>query len=92
MKKVRGVFEKVPGSGIWWVCYFDMTGRKRREKAGRKSDAISLYQKRKMETLQGKKLPERLRSKAISFSVLAQDAIQYSRAKTELSSRCLPNV
>jgi site-specific recombinase XerD len=79
MKKIRGVFEKVPGSGIWWICYFDLSSRKRREKAGRKSDAIALYQKRKMETLQGKKLPERLRSKAVSFGVLAQDAIQYSK-------------
>jgi site-specific recombinase XerD len=80
MKKVRGVFEKAPGSGIWWVCYFDADGRKRREKVGRKSDAIDLYRKRKMEALQGKKLPEKLRSKAISFSVLAQDAIQYSKS------------
>ena len=33
-KKVRGVFEKVPGSNIWWICYFDADGRKRREKDG----------------------------------------------------------
>ena len=80
MKKVRGVFERVAGSGTWWICYFDLSGKKRREKAGRKSDAIDLYRKRKMEVLQGKKLPEKLRSKAVSFSVLAQDAIQYSKA------------
>jgi len=23
VKKVRGVFEKDPGSGIWWIQYFD---------------------------------------------------------------------
>jgi site-specific recombinase XerD len=79
MKKVRGVFEKVSSSGIWWICYFDANRRKRREKVGRKGDAIDLYRKRKTEAHQGKKLPEKLRAKAIIFSVLAQDAIQYSK-------------
>jgi site-specific recombinase XerD len=79
-RKVRGVFEKVPGSGIWWICYFDSDGRKRREKAGRRSDAIDLYRKRKAEALQGKKLPERLRARKITFKELAQDALEYSAA------------
>jgi hypothetical protein len=24
-KKIRGVFERPKGSGIWWICYFDPT-------------------------------------------------------------------
>lgn len=79
-KKVRGVFEKVSGSGIWWVCYFDVDGRKRREKAGRKSDAVDLYRKRKAEALQGKKLPEKLRAKKVTFAELAKDTLEYSEA------------
>jgi site-specific recombinase XerD len=79
-KKVRGVFEKAPGSKIWWICYFDGDGRKRREKVGRKSDAIDLYRKRKMEALQGKKLPEKLRAPKVSFAELAKDALEYSEA------------
>ena len=47
-KKQRGVFEKEPGSGIWWIRYF-ADGQKKREKVGRKSDAVALYQKRKSE-------------------------------------------
>jgi site-specific recombinase XerD len=78
-KKVRGVYEKVHGSGIWWICYFDAEGRKRREKAGRKSDAIDLYRKRKMEVLQGKKLPEKLRARKVRFAELAKDALEYSK-------------
>ena len=35
--KQRGVFEKVPGSGIWWIRYFDQFGKKRREKAVRRA-------------------------------------------------------
>jgi integrase len=61
-KKIRGVYEKVAGSGVWWIQYFDARGRRRREKAGTKSAGISLYQKRKTEALGGKKLPENLRS------------------------------
>jgi integrase len=80
-KKVRGIFEKIPGSGIWCVCQFDSDGRKRREKVGRKGDAIDLYRKRKMEALQGKKLPEKLRTPAVTFRQIADAALGYSRAR-----------
>jgi integrase len=59
--KHRGIFEKVPGSGGWWIRYVDAQGRYHREKAGSKSAAILLYQKRKIEALEGRKLPEKLR-------------------------------
>ncbi|MDA2912977.1 site-specific integrase [Acidobacteriia bacterium AH_259_A11_L15] len=78
--KQRGIYEKVPGSGAWWIRYADATGRIRREKAGTKSAAIELYHKRKTEALQGKKLPERLRRAPISFREIAQDALAYSEA------------
>ncbi len=62
VKKQRGVFEKMPGSGVWWVRYTDAAGKLRREKAGSKSAAITLYSKRKIQVLEGVKLPENLRS------------------------------
>jgi site-specific recombinase XerD len=76
----RGVFEKVPDSGEWWICYWDAQGRKRREKVGTKSNAILLYRKRKTEALQGKKLPEKLRRATVSFAEIAKDALAYSKA------------
>jgi integrase len=76
----RGIFEKVPGSGEWWIRYADATARIRREKAGTKSRAIALYQKRKTEVLQRKKLPETLRGNPITFARIAADALNYSRA------------
>jgi site-specific recombinase XerD len=79
-KKVRGVFEKVPGSSVWWIQYFDAQGRRRREKAGLKSSAITLYRKRKTEALEGKKLPEKLRARVVKFAELANDALEYCRA------------
>jgi hypothetical protein len=75
----RGVFEKAPGSGVWWVRYADTMGRIRREKAGTKSAALTLYRKRKTEALQGKKLPESLRTPTVSFAELAHDALVYSQ-------------
>ena len=41
-KKVRGIYEKDPGSGGWWIRYSDATGRIRREKAGLKQTAEAL--------------------------------------------------
>lgn len=75
----RGVFEKVSGSGEWWICYWDAQGRKRREKVGTRSNAILLYRKRKTEALQGKKLPEKLRRATVTFAEIARDALAYSK-------------
>jgi integrase len=79
-KKQRGTFEKVAGSGIWWIRYMDAAGRLRREKAGTKSAAIMLYRKRKQQALEGRKLPERLRQETRptlrEFSARFMQAVQ----------------
>jgi len=78
-EKVRGVYEKVPGSGIWWIRYADSKGKIHREKVGRWSDANDLYAKRRTEALQRKKVPERFRVKGITFRTLCADALEHSR-------------
>jgi site-specific recombinase XerD len=80
-KKVRGVFEKVPGSDIWWIHYTDADGRRRREKAGTKGNAIDLLAKRKNEALAGKKLPEKLRTPSVTFRQIADAALENSRQR-----------
>src|ERR1700691_2375255 len=82
-KKVRGVFAKKLGSGIWWIQFFDADGRRRREKAGSRANAIDLYRKRKTEVLTGKKLPEKLRSRVVRFSELAADAEAYCKTNNQ---------
>jgi len=77
---IRGVFERERGSNVWWIHYHDSQGRRRREKAGAKSVAIKLYQKRKTEALTGKKLPENLRQRQRTFSDFADLAIAYSNS------------
>ena len=88
-RNARGIFEKVPGSGIWWIRFNDAQGRYRREKAGTKGMAIDLYRKRKVEALEGKKLPERLRRATVTFAEIAKDALTYSKVhKAGTSYRC----
>ncbi|HEY1502625.1 MAG TPA: site-specific integrase [Acidobacteriaceae bacterium] len=86
-KKHRGVFEKEPGSGVWWVRYFDADGKKRREKVGRKSDAVALYQKRKADARAGIKLPSNLRHKGETLAVLINRAIEWYKSHRPRSLR-----
>ncbi|MBI2816333.1 MAG: site-specific integrase [Acidobacteria bacterium] len=79
VKKVRGIYEKVPGSGVWWTRHHDAHGRLRREKAGTPGMAVKLYQKRKVQALQRKKLPETLRRREVLLSELLADAAEHIR-------------
>lgn len=77
----RGIFEREKGSGIWWIRWTDLEGRKRREKAGNRSTAEKLLAKRHTQKLEQKKLPENFRSKSVTFRELCDDALQHSRAE-----------
>jgi integrase len=74
--KARGIYEKEPGSGIWWIR-FRHNGVLRREKIGRRSDAINAYADRKTSILRGEKLPGTLRNRGIRLKEIGQDAIDW---------------
>jgi len=74
-KTVRGVYEHPAGSGVWWINYY-ANGRRHREKAGRKGDAIKLYQTRKADALAGRKLPALRTTKAVTVSDLIDLALE----------------
>jgi site-specific recombinase XerD len=76
---IRGLYEKVPGTGIWWIRWTDSQGKLHREKAGRRGDALTLLAKRRTETIQKKKLPEKFRVK-VTFNSLCDDAMEHSKA------------
>lgn len=79
-KAVRGVFERPEGSGVWWINFY-ANGKRHREKVGRRSDAIALYQKRKTDARSGAKLPDSMRAKrAVLFEEIVADALAYSKA------------
>jgi len=70
-KRERGIFERPTGSGVWWTRYADQYGRIHREKAGYKSTAKALYQKRKTEVREGRFFPP-----ARTREVLFKDMVQ----------------
>ena len=78
--KVRGIWEREPGSGVWWIRYRTADGKLHREKVGRKGDAVDLLNKRRNERRIGTKLPENMRAKGVKFKTLADDIEVYSKA------------
>ena len=78
-QRVPGVWEKVAGSGVWWIR-FRVDGKLKREKVGRRGDAIALYQLRKSATRAGAKLPDNLRNTGVRFKELANAILVYSEA------------
>ena len=65
---------------MYWVRFRDADGKLRREKAGRKSDAIDLFRKRTEERRVGLKLPENLRAVGVRFGALCDDIRVFSEA------------
>jgi hypothetical protein len=64
------------GNGIWWIHYY-AAGNRHREKLGRKSDAIKLYQTRKADAVAGRKPPTLRNSKVVTVSELIDDALEF---------------
>ena len=85
-KKHRGVYEVETGSGIWWVRY-QADGKIKREKVGRKSDAIALYQQRKSDIRAGVKLPENMRHKTETVGKVIDAAIEWHESRGSKSLR-----
>lgn len=83
-RRVRGVFERPRGSGVWWVRYHDEDGREHREKAGPKGLANDLYQKRKNEVRERRFFPETIRHREVLLSEIIDDYLK--RVKGQLRS------
>lgn len=81
-KNPRGVYEKIPGSNIWWIRYAGADGKIHREVAGSKSSAIKLRHKRKGFVVDGRKLPE-LRKRVVTFDELCDDYRAYAEKHNE---------
>jgi site-specific recombinase XerD len=74
----RGIFEKVPGSGEYWIRYADATGRIRREKVGLLESAETRLRIRREEAKLGT-LPRLTRQRrSMLFSKIADDALTYA--------------
>lgn len=76
-QKHTGVFEKVKGSGIWWVRYTNAKGKRAKAKVGTFSQAVDVYEQRKAEIRLGVLLPAASR-RGVKFSELVADAIKFA--------------
>ncbi len=72
-RRSRGVFERPPGSGVWWIRYADENGRIHREAVGRKALALKAYQKRKNEVQERRFFPEQIGRRDVSVSDAIDD-------------------
>ena len=75
---IRGVYEQPVGSSVYWIHYY-VEGKRRREKVGRRSDAVALYQSRKTDARRGIKMPEVRPKVPVLFEEIASDALAYSK-------------
>jgi integrase len=78
IEKYKGVYEKYPGSDIWWIRY-TKDGKRVTESIGTHGNAVATIQKRMTEIREGIKLPNRGGRRGTKFSVLVDDALSYSR-------------
>src|SRR5690242_18123044 len=77
-KKLQGIYERVPGSGVWWIRFADRPYHIRREKAGTRSQAKELYRHRTSDVLKGQKLPPTRRGRTLLVEI-AEDFLAYSK-------------
>lgn len=82
-RKPRGLFERPPGSGIWWINYY-VNGQQHREKVGPMSAALTLYQERKRDARLGRKLPSLRNTKFVTLSELIDDALEHVAGHKDL--------
>ena len=84
-RKHIGVYEKVKGSGMWWIRYTNQYGKIHREKVGSFQAAVGRYEQRKTEVRLGRFDPENVAGKHrhVLFSELVKDRME---ATQELAS------
>ncbi|HEX4381207.1 MAG TPA: site-specific integrase [Candidatus Acidoferrum sp.] len=76
---MRGVFERPPGSGEWWINYHDADGKRHREKIGRYDVAVEAYLHRRTEVREGKFRPPR--NNGLTFGELAKSALAHKKTR-----------
>jgi site-specific recombinase XerD len=76
-----GIYEKPIKSGIWHISYCDGSGARHREKVGGRREALEAYSTRKREIREGRYLPPRGGGRAVTFRVLAEQAMEHKRLR-----------
>jgi integrase len=77
-KRIRGVYEKISGSGEWWVRWTDSEGQLHRQKAGSKGTALAAYKKHKNEAREGKIVPVLRNTKKVTLHDLIELVLKHT--------------
>lgn len=77
---IRGIFERPPRSGVWWISYCDGEGKRHREKVGRRSAALDALGRRRLEVKEGRYIPPRAGAR-LTFRDLAIAAMQQKKLR-----------
>jgi integrase len=76
-----GIFERPIKSGVWWISYKDSTGRRHREKVGRRDKANLMYAERRREIGEGRYVPPRSAGRTLTFRALASAAMAHKKLR-----------
>jgi integrase len=76
-KKHRGVFEREKGSGIWWVRFVDVDGKRKARCVGTFSDAVDFYEAEKVR-IRRRLVAPIASHRGIRYDQLVDDALKYS--------------
>jgi len=80
VRKHRGVFEREPGSNIWWCRFVDVDGVRRSRMVGAFSDAVNFYETEKVRIRKRIAAPVPTH-RGVRYSTLVDDALTYSKAE-----------
>jgi site-specific recombinase XerD len=80
-KRSPGIFQRPPGSGVYWIFYRDGAGLRHREKIGPRDDALAAIVERRRTVLEGKYVSPQLRRRSLTFRQLARDAMQHRKLR-----------
>jgi integrase len=83
-EKVRGVYERQPGSGVWWIRYADQHGLEHREKIGPRGLAVAAYRKRKTEVQERRFFPEKFRRRNVLLKTAIADTLKRNKDKATI--------
>ena len=78
-KKHRGVFERESGSGIYWVRFVDVDGKRKSRCVGNFSDAVNFYEAEKVR-VRKRILAPVAGHRGVRYSQLVDEALRFSEA------------
>jgi site-specific recombinase XerD len=80
-QKHRGCFQKPGGSGIWWIRYVDVDGKRKARCVGTFGDAVNAYEENKARIRRGL-LATPTQNRGVRYGALIDDALKLNEASS----------